>query len=532
LDASSNPRPARLAPTIAGLALAASLGACGANAGTGALGTAAGAGAGGAGTGAGGARPTGAGGAPQPVGPPLATGIAITSVDLQQAVSIPLMKDGQLVASPNAPVVQNREALLRVLVAPAAGFSPRDVVAELDLEDASGPLPPMNATLHVTAASSEGALGSTFNFELPAARMTGDLRWSVSLREAPGAAPGGGDASGAEVPAGGAKAPFGARDSHGDFKVMIVPFAYGADGTNRLPDTSAGQMATYHRRLLGTYPAPDAEVTLHAPVPFSTPFTPDGAGFSDLLDATCQLRQSDAPAPNVYYYGIIEPADSLAQFCAGGCVAGLANLTQDPNDDYGRCAIGLGYPGQDTVDVALQEIAHALGRMHADCGNPDLVDPFYPYPKGTIGHWGWDQTTGQLEPPSLADFMSYCKPVWVSDYTYAALFERLSFVNSTPSLLRPGGAPADWQTVLVSRDRTTRLGSRVHVRGATGGEPRTVQILDAHGRVVGSATGRFYAWDRLGGGTLLVPAGAIPEGGSVALGSASTTSPSAGAGRP
>jgi hypothetical protein len=466
--------------------------------------------------GGGGAQGTGGqGGSAPPVVSPLAADVTIAEVDVQQGVPVPLMKDGQP-AEGKAPVVQKRTALIRVFPAPRDGYQARDLIAELDLADGSGDKPPRQVTKHVTGPGAAANLDSTFNFTIPADEVTGDLRWSVSIHEAVGGAPTG-DTTGAEYPAGGAKLPLGAKDAHGNFRVVLVPFKYGADGSNRLPDTSPAQVETYHKRLLGTYPAPDTEITVHAPAPFGIEFSPDGAGWGELLQATCELRAKEKPDHNVYYYGIIEPASSFDGFCGGGCVAGLANLTEDPNDDYGRCSIGLGYPGQETADVALQEIAHSLGRRHADCGNPDLVDPSFPYQNGSIGNWGWDATTNTMQKPTLSDFMSYCQPVWISDYTYAALFERIAYVNAAKRVIAAPGATTEWRSGLVGRDGAVKLGGALHLDGHVGGAARDVDVIDVAGHVQRTVTGRYYGFDRVLGGTLLVPADAVPAGGSVRL---------------
>src|SRR6185369_47412 len=53
----------------------------------------------------------------------------------------------------------------------------------------------------------------------------------------------------------------------------------------------------------------------------------------------------------------------------------------------------------------------------------------YPYFTGSTGVIGYDVYTASLNPPSLpaafgatySDIMSYCTPVWISDYNYEAL---------------------------------------------------------------------------------------------------------------
>ena len=83
-----------------------------------------------------------------------------------------------------------------------------------------------------------------------------------------------------------------------------------------------------------------------------------------------------------------------------------------------------------------QEIGHAFGRQHAPCGNPPNVDPSYPtfdmFPSGSIGEFGLDTANFTVfNPHNTFDFMSWCRPVWVSPYTYMGL--KNAIVTSVPS---------------------------------------------------------------------------------------------------
>ena len=50
-------------------------------------------------------------------------------------------------------------------------------------------------------------------------------------------------------------------------------------------------------------------------------------------------------------------------------------------------------------------------------------DPNYPFPGGEIGEYGFDPLTLKVHNRhSIADFMSYCFPTWVSPYTYVVLW--------------------------------------------------------------------------------------------------------------
>ena len=103
-------------------------------------------------------------------------------------------------------------------------------------------------------------------------------------------------------------------------------------------------------------------------------------------------------------------------------------------------------------------IPHLLGHNFflgdAPCGDVVRLDRSFPNALGAIGSWAYDpRGSGRLLPPTRLDIMSYCDPVWISDYHFAnALRFRLSeadsvglpmVVPSTRALLVWGGADAD-----------------------------------------------------------------------------------------
>ncbi len=95
------------------------------------------------------------------------------------------------------------------------------------------------------------------------------------------------------------------------------------------------------------------------------------------------------------------------------------------------------YTSQNSIGVPegaatqCQEIAHNHGREHVDCNNPDFVDYGYPYAPNTLsspeaGYIGFNPFTRRLVLPEVGkDFMSYCGPKWVSDYTWKGLVNQI-----------------------------------------------------------------------------------------------------------
>ena len=89
--------------------------------------------------------------------------------------------------------------------------------------------------------------------------------------------------------------------------------------------------------------------------------------------------------------------------------------------------------------------------------------------RANIGVFGWDIVDHEIIDPGsrVFDFMSYCHPNWVSDYTFAGLYERMVKVAETKRTEVPmtGGAGSDSSGFVrishVSPDGSVRPGPRV-----------------------------------------------------------------------
>lgn len=79
--------------------------------------------------------------------------------------------------------------------------------------------------------------------------------------------------------------------------------------------------------------------------------------------------------------------------------------------------------------------------FHVNCGDPDATNDFYPYAHDTLGplgndtFWGFDPISKAIinpdvkEPGGAADYMSYCYPRWVSDYTWRGMFDEINTLS-------------------------------------------------------------------------------------------------------
>jgi hypothetical protein len=454
--------------------------------------------------------------------PPFAAGVKISQVAMMQGLKSTLMKDGQPVGPDGreVPVVIGRDALLRVFLQPDASFQSREVIVRLDLTANGMALPAMEQKV-VPVPGQDKVLTSTANFEIPGANVTGDLTWAVSVRESdPKNIVKDGDISGAQFPTDGTQIALSPFDSGESLKIVVIPVQYMADGSGRLPDTSDAAIAKLRDLMYALYPVRKVEITVGEEFPWSTRISPGGSGWDQLLSAIARKRLQDRVPQNVYYYGLFNPASSLRQFCGNGCVLGLSSLAMDVEDNWARASIGLGYPdGFDGEDGAsntfVHEVGHAHGREHAPCGlGGQPSDPDYPHTNAKIGLWGYDLINKSIIDPEgrSRDMMGYCSPQWISDYTYLALYDRISTLNA---MNRRAGAltqKGTFRSYIVGADGTLSGGDRIEIEGVVRGVSKGVERVDQTGTVAEKIEGHFYPFDHLPGGTLLVPDTASTEG--------------------
>jgi hypothetical protein len=110
------------------------------------------------------------------------------------------------------------------------------------------------------------------------------------------------------------------------------------------------------------------------------------------------------------------------------------------------------------------------------------VDQRYPDPSGAIATWGWDNRTNVLYPPTHKDVMGYCRPNWISGYTYAGLAARSAAVNKQAYVLGPLSTTR-WQSLIAYDDGAARWGGTIET-GLPGGDTEPADVLDASGQVI------------------------------------------------
>lgn len=427
-------------------------------------------------------------------------GLAIKEVAVFQGPKVSLEVDGAKNNTRRAPVVAGRNGIVRVYVTPDADWAPREVVATLHVGDKS-----FGDKKTIGAPSTDAKLDSTFNFDLSGEVFAEGAQYSIDLKTAPGN-PSGGSADKSSYPAGGGAESMDVKSTGDALQIKIVPIQYNADGSGRLPDTSAGQLERYRNWFSKLYPAKKVEVTVRsAPMLWSSAIGRDGTGWNQVLNAVVNLRIKDGAGKGVYYYGAFEAANNFGSWCGSGCVAGLSPLATSPMDTWTAASVGIGWGGDEAAQTSVHEVGHGHGRRHAPCMVSD-ADPSYPtgagYSSAGIGPYGYDIEAKKLVAPSGAihDMMSYCQPSWISDYTYGALATRMASVYT----YEIKGAPRNFRILAVSPDGSLQGGDMVRTDEVPFGEVKDV-VLELEGGGTHKTSGAYYPYDHLEGGMLVVP---------------------------
>ncbi len=428
--------------------------------------------------------------------PPLAVrSLRISDVTINQGVSVSVVDNAAPVNNRRAPLVADRDGVLRVFVEPLGGWEPRDVVARLTLDGS-----PRETQMQVTDASSVASLPSTINFTLGPGELAVSSTFSVELLEVDPCGTYAGTVSGSRYPAASTE-PLNAAAPPGPFRIVLVPVRYQADGSNRTPDTSAATVARFTQGMYGMFPVADFEVSVRqSPLDYDRTIRADGGGWTDLLNECLSLRAADNASSNTYYYCALRPSDTLGGFCGVGCVAGIGPVPS-AGDTFNRGALGLLY--NDDLDTFVHEIGHSLGLPHAPCGVAG--DPAFPYSNGGIGVLGFDREAQALISTEYRDVMGYCDPVWISDYNYDKLYDRLVSVTAQPvAVLKSVGSPLALRPVVIDVDGTLTIGETLWADDAPLGEFVTVEWVDeaGHGEEVAAILVRIT---HVPGGIIYVP---------------------------
>jgi hypothetical protein len=135
----------------------------------------------------------------------------------------------------------------------------------------------------------------------------------------------------------------------------------------------------------------------------------DWMGLIQEIWAVRQIDQNDR-----YYYGVLRQHGGYAGLGYVGWPVSIGwdNITRPAGDP-----IPLAY------STYAHEMGHNFGRWHAPACSPGNPDPNFPHPGGTAGVFGIHRELDAITRPSDPDLMGYCRPRWVSDYTWEGVLD-------------------------------------------------------------------------------------------------------------
>ncbi len=428
----------------------------------------------------------------------LADGVYIQSIAIYQGTERSLMAGG-VAASSDIPIVAGRKALLRIFYTSDANYDGDTVLARLTIGNDTV----IEGSSVLGPSSDPNQLASTINLSIDGEALVEPTSYRVEILQP--ASKSSNTNTAAAYPVDTADS-LPVQSAGSQLKIVLVPIAYAADGSNRLPDVSPAQIEIYANTFYKLYPVRQVDVLTTGPITWNGSVSANGSGWSQLLNAVSQFRQSNNAAPDEYYYGIVNPKSSFSSYCNGSCVAGLS-MQAGPNDAMGRAGIGVGFSGERSANTAAHEVGHQHGRGHAPCQVSNGVDPSFPYSDGGIGKLGYDLVEGVLVSTSgHTDFMGYCDPTWVSDYHFKQLFNRIKFVNGA-AFSYPGTSAPQWYSriSLTSDSGQTPFQGEwlepLELATPPAGEPLKLTIATESGSQ--SVEGQFFRYSHIQGGVLL-----------------------------
>lgn len=285
---------------------------------------------------------------------------------------------------------------------------------------AGSPLAAVNNPRVLKYTVTRSRLGDTFNFPLPVDWADGTVNLSAYAV----------NTTGFIITTFDQAVTFSASSA---MAVKAVPIEYHCTngGNDTTPIGPYDYLIDYTFR---TYPVPAITLSTHSvvryvgpcntsgvPLPWSNSDPNNFSTWENMLDAVTSVWQAEG-SPNIYYYGL------LHLDCGGSCVAGIGWIGLQAAVGFD----GFGAAHSGASDTHAHEVGHNHGRNHAPgCGAGGAVA--FPYLDGngraTIGNaahpnYGFDLNSQQIyRYDDTFDIMSYCDPVWVSDFTYEAWWQ-------------------------------------------------------------------------------------------------------------
>jgi hypothetical protein len=358
--------------------------------------------------------------------------INLKSVVVNQGVDVAIANEGVWVGpgERNTYVVSNRDTLLRGFWEIPESWVPRKIRAQLELRFPDGTNQILIDTKTIAGPSFPGDLDRSFLFPLLAEQFPPGVQYHLTLWEGePGFEHLPPSTTVIESPIGGL-AEIGIQPEPAELKVILVPVRYNTGSCNtNTAEITEDQEQRFLDYIHEQNPVREViwEFRRDSPIEWNTTLT----SLAQLWQPLQQMRTDDAAPPNAYYYALVDACTSGIDG-AGGIAPGLPPPTKDAA--FQRVSSGLWLKGNSySYHTMVHELGHNQGRAHIFCagGGAAGVDPSYPYDNGIIGVWGFGIRLFRFHSPTgTFDYMSYCSPSWVSDWTWTKTFNTIRTLTS------------------------------------------------------------------------------------------------------
>jgi hypothetical protein len=413
----------------------------------------------------------------------LASGISIASVEVNQGVAVTVASQGAPVSlgSRNAEIIAERPTLIRAPWAISTEWTAREVEAHLEVTHADGEREIFVDRRRIAADAPVG-MDAAFEWEMTGQHMRPAMAYRIRLLEVDEVSRGTAT-QGAILPASGT-ADLGVTADPMRMKLVVIPVVTPAGGVHVTPDLRE----LIAQRITASYPLQELDLVVRAPWTTQARLS----SLDEAFDYMTQARAQDGAGHESYYHLLLDydTCCSGEDFADWGGIAYLADETPDfPRDGITKIFMPDPQWWIWDIDVMIHEIGHNHGRDHAPCGNPEGVDPNFPYAGAGVGVPGYDIDAGVLiDPTSIdpetgmatTDFMSYCWPQWWSDYSWQNLLKRVRAMTQAEL----AGPPAPWDREVlrgVLRADGTTTWSRVPAGGSTMAAPPSAGTLTLRG---------------------------------------------------
>ena len=381
------------------------------------------------------------------VAEPARGNIVLRDVVVNQGVDVAIAHDGVWVgpAERNTYVVADRDSLLRAYWEIPEDWEARPITARLDLTYPDGTEVSYEDTKMVETASFAGDLDRGWYFGLLADEFPPGLVFHISLWE--------GEEGHSDIPESSTviEAPLdgpsqiGVQPEPAEIKVVMMPVVYSAPGCNTDTSTISAEVEQEFIDLIHERnPVKEVQWEYRRETPIQ--WNQQLNSLAELWAPLQEQRSIDGADPNVYYY-------ALVNVCGGGIgdAAGIAPGLPPATKDAAFERVSAGVLIENGSDLGfddysfhtfVHEVGHNQGRPHTFCagGGAAGTDPTYPHENGVIGVWGFGIRQFKLfSPTGTFDYMSYCSPTWVSDWTWSKTYNQIRTLTSWDY----EGAPAE-----------------------------------------------------------------------------------------